>query len=149
MRGESIAPNKEGRKVVLERCAGPHTTVKGTRLLAALKGVVREDARGLVRVVQELAVDEVNHATGDLPRSGVGDVNVLVRTAIARGAGVQSSDDVFVGTAAAPGIVEANSRVRARNLIVRGSVVGEQLPEPFMAGEVETLDEKAQQAVQS
>ena len=149
VRGESIAPNKEGRKVVLERCAGPHTTVKGTRLLAALKGVVREDVRGLVRVVQELAVDEVNHATGDLPRSGVGDVNVLVRAAIARGAGVQSSDDVFVGTAAAPGIVEANSRVRARNLIVRGSVVGEQLPEPFMAGEVETLDEKAQQAVNS
>ena len=147
VRGESIAPTKEGREAVLDRCLGSHTAVEDQKLVAALEGVVREDMRGQLRVVQELAVDEVNHATGDLPHSGVGDINVLVRKVIARGAGVQSTEDVFVGTASDLGVVEANSRVLARNLVVRGSVVGEQLPSSFLSGEVETLDAKAQKTV--
>jgi len=65
--------------------------------VAAIDEVCREDLKGRVRVVQELAVDEVNPATGDLPRSGVAAVNVWVRRLITNGASVATSEDVFVG----------------------------------------------------
>lgn len=149
VRGEPINPGKSRRGQALSSVAGVGTEVRGERLVASLDGVCREDGRGRVRVVQELEVEHVSRATGDLPRSGVAAVNVLIRKGVSSGASVQSTEDVFVGTAAEPATLEAACRVGAGNLIVRGLIAGPGLPEPVITGEVESLEPAAQQQVRS
>ncbi|MBI2504156.1 MAG: DUF342 domain-containing protein [Candidatus Latescibacteria bacterium] len=149
VRGEKVEPARPPEDVVLQSISGPNTEVQLQKLVAAIDGVYREDLKGRIRVVQELAVDEVSPATGDLPRSGVAAVNVLVRRTIANGASVQTTEDVFVGTPQEPGVVEANARVRARHLLVRGQVAGRPLPASYLSGELETLESIAQRQVYS
>lgn len=149
VRGEKVEPKRPPEDVALQAISGPNTEVQLQKLVAAIDGVYREDLQGRVRVVQELAVDEVSPATGDLPRSGVAAVNVLVRRLIANGASLLTSEDVFVGTPQEPGVVEATSRVRARHLLVRGQVAGRPLPASYLSGEVETLESIAQRQVYS
>ncbi len=147
VRGEKVEPKRPPEDVTLQAIGGANTEVQLQKLLAAIDGVYREDQQGRVRVVQELAVDEVSTATGDLPRSGVAAVNVLVRRQIANGASVQTSEDVFVGDVREPGVVEATSRVRARHLLVRGQVAGRPLPAAYLNGELDTLESSIQRQV--
>ncbi|MCC7264448.1 MAG: DUF342 domain-containing protein [Candidatus Latescibacteria bacterium] len=149
VRGEPVEPKHPPEDVGLQTIAGLNTEVQAQKLLAALDGVYREDQKGRVRVVQELAVDEVSMATGDLPRSGVAAVNVLVRRLIGNGAALQTSEDVFVGDGAEPGVVEATARVRARHLLVRGQVAGRPLPASYLDGELDLQEGTAQRQIHS
>ena len=144
VRGERIEPKRSAADRSLAGRGGPNTHVEGDRITAAIDGIYREDARGNVRVVQELVVDEVNAATGDLPRVGVAAANILVRLNVAAGSAVQTSEDLFVGTPEKGGTVDGGTSIRARNLIVRGLVAGGILPEPFLSGEMEALEESEQ-----
>ena len=150
VRGEPIVPTTSSRDDDLLAISGPNTEVDGERLVAAIDGVSREDERGVVRVVQEFEVEEVNTATGDLPASGVAAINVLVRRSIAHGSAVQTTEDLFVGNLRGDaGIVEAGSRIRAGNLCVRGLVAGAGVPQAYLAGEVATLETAEQEQVRS
>ena len=149
VRGKTIPMEYEPRDVSLERIAGANTEVQGERLVAAIDGVYCEEMTGEVRVVQELEVDEVNATTGDLPAVGIGDVNVLVNKGIAGGAGVLTTENVFVGSREKPGIIEGGTRVRAQSLCVCGQLSGGQLPEAYVTGEVEALDPDEQEQIHS
>ena len=139
VRGEAITSSEAPRDVALQPLAGANTRVVGQKILAAIDGVCREDPRGAVRVVQEMEVQEVNAGTGDLPKSGTAAVNFAIHAGVRGGAGVYTSEDVLVGTAAATAALDDGTRVRARNLVVRGQVSGGQLPAAFLSGEVEGL----------
>ncbi len=149
VRGEKVEPKRLPEDVTLPSISGANTEVQFQKLVATIDGVYREDLKGRVRVVQELAVDEVSPATGDLPHSGVAAVNVLVRRLIANGASLLTSEDVFVGTPQESGVVEASARVRARHLLVRGQVAGRPLPAAYLSGELETLESVAQRQIHS
>ncbi|MFH1569059.1 MAG: FapA family protein, partial [Gemmatimonadota bacterium] len=122
---------------------------KGERLIATAEGVYREDERGRVKVIQELVVDTVSPATGDLPRSGVASVNAFIRRGVTSGASVQTTEDVFVGTPREPGTLDPGTRLRARHLLVRGLVAGGVLPGPLLDGELDALDPAEQRDIRS
>jgi len=150
VRGEPIAPTTAGADDDLLSIAGPHTEVEGERLVASIDGVCREDERGVLRVVQELEVEEVNRSTGDLPNSGVAAVNVLVRHNIDQGSAVQTTEDLFVGNLRGEaGTVEAGARIRAANLCVRGLVAGAGVPEAFLTGEMSALEPAEQEKIRA
>lgn len=139
--GKSMPSTYEPREAEWGEIAGANTQVQGDKLVSTLEGVYREDLHGGVRVVQEVEVEEVNATTGDLPAAGIGDVNVLVHKGVFGGTGVSTSEDLFIGAADQPGLVEDGTRLRCRNLCIRGQLAGGQLPEPFLNGEIEGLEE--------
>ena len=141
VRGERVAPGRPPREVSLEGVAGMNTTVAGEKLVAAIEGAYREDSRGRVRVVQEVETEEVNAATGDLPRSGVAATHFWVRRGVRSGFRVFTTEDVFVGSVQEAGALDRDTRVRARNLFVRGQVAGGPLPAEYLDGEMEGLEE--------
>ena len=149
VRGESLPSTDDPREVVLEPVAGPGTSIEGDRIVAAREGVVREDRRGGVRVVQELEVVEVNAASKDLPKTGVAGANFRICRGVRTGFGVFTSEDVFVGTRQEAATLDAASRARARNLFVRGQVTGNQLPAQYLSGEMEALEEGEQNEIKS
>ena len=148
VRGEQVTPARQPRDVSLQTVAGLNATVAEDRLVAAISGIYREDDRGRVRVVQEVRTEEVNAATGDLPRTGVAATNVHILKAVRRGSGVHTTEDVFVGRLRQAGVLEEQTRVRARNLVVRGQVAGGKLPAEYLTGELDGLEEAAQKTIQ-
>ena len=151
VRGEPVPPTVERRddESLLDIRGLNTEVVDEERLVSTIDGIYREDLRGKVRVVQELEVDEVNTATGDLPKSGVAAVNVVVRKAVAAGSAVQTTEDVFIGTPKEAGTLEAGCGIRARNLVVRGPVLGGGVPEAYLTGEMDALDQPEQAKVRS
>ena len=150
VRGEPVPATVQRRDESLLDIRGLNTeVVDEERLVSAIDGVYREDMRGKVRVVQELEVDEVNAVTGDLPKSGVAAVNVVVRKGVAHGSAVHTTEDVFIGTPKEAGTLEAGCSIRARNLVVRGSVLGSGVPEAYLTGEMDALEQPEQVKVRS
>ena len=140
VRGEPVEP-REPRDVSIESVAGTNTAVVDEKLVAAITGVYREDERGRIHVVQEVFVDEVNAGTGDLPRTGIATTNFSIRKGVRGGSGVMTTEDVFVGEGREAGALDKDTRIRARNLVVKGQVAGGQLPAAYLSGEVEAMEE--------
>lgn len=149
VRGESVEFSSQPRDVALGPVAGANTTVAGQKIVAAIQGVYREDIRGQVRVVQELMVEEVNAGTGDLPKAGVAGINLWVRQVVRRGFGVFTTEDVLVGDGPGTGTLEEATRIRAGNLLVGGQVAGRPLPEAYLSGEMDSLEEAEQHRLRS
>lgn len=149
VRGESVEPSHAPRDIALEPVAGANTTLAGQKVVAAMEGVYREDRRGQVRVVQELRVDEVNAGTGDLPRTGAAAASFWVQKGVRRGFGIFTTEDVLVGNVQEAGTLDGGMPVRARNLFVRGQVAGDQLPEAYLKGEMDGLEEGEQTRIKS
>lgn len=141
VRGERVGPDHPPRDVSLESAAGTNTTVAGEKLVAAISGVYQEDARGRVCVVQEVVTEEVNAATGDLPRAGVAATHFWVQKGVRSGFGVFTTEGVFLGSSEEAGALDRDTRVRARNLVVRGQVAGGTLPAAYLSGEAEGMEE--------
>lgn len=149
VRGESVEPSRTPRDVTVGSVAGANTTVAGQKVVATLNGVYREDRWGHVRVVQDLEVEEVNAGTGDVPKSGMAASNFWVHKGVVHGFGLFTSEDVLVGSEQAMGVLEADTRIRARNLFVKGQVAGGPLPAEYLNGEIEGLEEAAQRKIKS
>jgi len=147
VRGDPVKPGRKGRDESLARISGTNTEVRGERLVATVDGVYREDRQGEVGVVQELVVEEVSGATGDLPKAGIAAVNILIRRGVGSGVAVQTTEGVLVGTAEEMGSVDGASCIRSRHLVVRGLVGGVTLPEALLDGELLTLEEAEQQDI--
>ena len=148
VRGEVLAAGQPAKDVSLNEIVGVNTRVEGHSLVAEIDGVYREDLQGAVKVVQELEVEDVNAATGDLPVAGIGEFNACVHRGVAGGAALQTKGDVFVGDLERPGAIENGTRIRAGNLCVNGPVSGDQVPDAYLTGEVESMDPEAQEQVQ-
>ena len=148
VRGEQVTPVRQPHDVSLQTVAGLNATVAEDRLVATISGIYQEDDRGRVRVVQEVRTEEVNATTGDLPRTGVASTNFHILKAVRRGSGVHTTEDVFVGRLRQAGVLEEQTHVRARNLVVRGQVAGGTLPAEYLTGELDGLEEEAQRTIQ-
>jgi len=141
VRGKKVEPEHHSGDVSLKNIAGTNTEVNGNNILASITGVCREDDHRQVRVIQEMEVEEVNAITGDLPKAGVAETNFLVKQGVRTGFGVFTSEDVFVGEKYTPRALEKGAPIHARNLIVLDQVAGDQLPKPFLSGEMESLED--------
>lgn len=141
VRGEAVPPPHQPLDVPLESIAGTNTQVVGQQVQAGVTGAYRESEDGRVHVVQEIAVVEVNAATGDLPRSGMASASFLIQNGIRNRYGVFTSENVLIGRPNAPAAVDRETRIRARNLFVNGQIAGAQLDPAFLHGEPEKLSE--------
>jgi uncharacterized protein (DUF342 family) len=121
--GEPVEPGKP-KEVSLRGVMGAHTAVEGDRLIAECEGGCEENARGRVRVVPEVVVDEVNAQTGSLPEAGISKAGIMVKGEIKSGYGVSSSENVFVGVGRKGGLVDRDARVTANNLVINGKLMG-------------------------
>lgn len=148
VRGEAVPPPRQPLDVPLESVAGANANIVGQQIQAAVTGAYRETEDGRVHVVQEIAVAEVNAATGDLPRSGMTSASFLIQNGIRNRYGVFTSENVLIGKPNAPAAVDRETRIRARNLFVNGQIAGAQIDQAFLHGEPEKLSEADRRKVE-
>lgn len=111
-------------KVSLEAIAGENTEISGQNLVATCDGVCEEDAEGRVRVIPQIVLPKVDETTGRVPETGITRANVVVIGGIS-GQGVATAENLFIGTGPEGGTVEGRATIQARNLVLRGRMVGE------------------------
>ena len=146
--GENVESGTQLKDAFLDHLVGESTTLSedGLKIMADFDGGYAEDDEGRVRVTRDMVVDEVNYATGNLPRSGIGPINFIVRRGIRKGYGIFTSDSAFVGVRPEGGVVEENTKIVAGNLFVNGGIYGPPLPEEYLTGEMHSLtDEESKQ----
>jgi len=148
VRGEAV-PVADPKDVSLEKVNGANTDIQGDKVVAVLEGVYFEDEVGRVQVVQEVQADEVNMATGNLPRTGVATSNFWIKKGIRQGGGVFTTGDVLIGQTHMPASIDKSTQVHARHLIVNGQVVGAGVPQEFLNGETDALEESAQTKIRN
>ena len=148
VRGEGV-PVAAPKDVSLDKVNGPNTEVQGDKVVAVIEGVYFEDEVGQVQVVQEVQADEVNMATGNLPRTGVATSHFWIKKGIRQGGGVFTTGDVLIGQVNMPAAIDKNTQVHARHLIVNGQVVGGGVPKEFLSGETDALEESAQAKIRN
>lgn len=126
VRGENVEPPTVGgaNPPTLEQIAGDNTRIDGTNLLASCDGVCEESAQGQLRVIAKIQVPRVDQVTGRVPETGISGANVLVEGSIT-GAGVATTESLFVGTGESGGGIDGRCSVQAGNLVVAGRIVGE------------------------
>ena len=139
VRGEPVVPGRMPLEVPLESIVGTNTSVVDEQLQATLQGVYWEDPNGRVFVIQEIAVGEINAATGDLPRSGTATASFWIKGGVRTGTGVFTSENIMIGAPRAPAALDGETRIRARNLFVNGQIGGVRLVTELVHGEPEKL----------
>ena len=118
-------PAGNPKTVTLSSVQGQNTEVSGECLIATCDGAYEENASGKIRVVPEVSVPAVDATTGNLPDAGVSKANILVRGDVKGPYGLASSETVFVGLDGDGGVIEPNANASAKNLVVRGTILGD------------------------
>ena len=124
VKGEAIKPVSEPQSASLTTVAGDNTAISGSDLAATCDGLCEEDARGTLRVIPEIVVDNIDSATGRIPESGLSKANVGVRGDIRGEYGVATTETLFVGEGERISTVDGTAQVQARNLFVNGTIAG-------------------------
>ena len=150
--GETLSSKgAEPKTRSLEEVAGPHTEISGKELLAECDGACEEDLSGRLRVIPEIVVPRVDETTGRIPESGLSQANVVVTGDVKGGPGVATAENLFIGTRKEGGTVEGSASIQAKNLVLRGRMVGasEKSPAPVEVEEICVVEEVLNRSIRA